>query len=465
MPPIDDIDDPFDAAIYSSDALEIASDATYGVQGDSKDGTDTKITPALGVITQGARPARQLPAQHENWWKNQITSFLTQLHDDTEGLRAALVTIFGERMTDWLSRWGQSRPLSILLSGDTATLASVSWSQAKRAIYDRSNRRWVAMGAGASGAVVIFSDNAPGAYWNDISTGDPLNGFDIACDGIGDLLMTTAAPDVFFWDITSLTWTSSVTGVLDIDSDDLKKTCKVSFDRVHNKWIWIGHPTASPLNCKVSSNGTTWSSGGGGGVFSGTDMNLTGNTCHQIHTTDAGVTLVVAFKPSDNTVKIVKSTDGGTTWTNAGGAFTTNLAGTGQDADTIALAYDEDNAAWYVAVGPASGGGELWRSTDDGATFTKMAGPFLANAKFRSLACFRECIVACLYQEEAHHDGDKIAFSSDNGATWHYAGVNIPTGQFASVAAGNGRVAVLQKDGVFYLGAGAGNPDAFDLGP
>lgn len=66
-------------AAFDTAALDWASDADYGVQSDALDGTVTKVEPSTGIITQGARPARQLAAQHRNWLDSEVTGVLAAI--------------------------------------------------------------------------------------------------------------------------------------------------------------------------------------------------------------------------------------------------------------------------------------------------------------------------------------------------------------------------------------------------
>lgn len=57
---------------YSSLALQFAADPAYAPQGDDRDGKPTKVQPPLGVIRQGTRAMRQLPAPAHNWVLNEL---------------------------------------------------------------------------------------------------------------------------------------------------------------------------------------------------------------------------------------------------------------------------------------------------------------------------------------------------------------------------------------------------------
>ena len=80
--------DPFDTSLF----LDVASDGTYDVQGDAYDGDANVLTPSAGLVAQGVRPGRQLPAQHQNWKDKEIAALLTYLHDHGSRIASFLVT-------------------------------------------------------------------------------------------------------------------------------------------------------------------------------------------------------------------------------------------------------------------------------------------------------------------------------------------------------------------------------------
>lgn len=59
--------------IFDSTALSIADDTAYDVESDAYDGSAVKVEPSVGQLEQGLwRPARQVAAQHMNWWMSQM---------------------------------------------------------------------------------------------------------------------------------------------------------------------------------------------------------------------------------------------------------------------------------------------------------------------------------------------------------------------------------------------------------
>ena len=65
---------------YSSNALQVATDATYAAQGDAYDGSSVKATPTLAEVKQGTmRPLRQVAAQVRNWVDREFASILSAL--------------------------------------------------------------------------------------------------------------------------------------------------------------------------------------------------------------------------------------------------------------------------------------------------------------------------------------------------------------------------------------------------
>lgn len=83
-------------AIYTSPALEVATDATWSVLGGDDapyDGKPVIVAPGTGTITQGARPRKQLPAAYRNYLDHQVALVLKELIKDNARMKS--------QMLDW----------------------------------------------------------------------------------------------------------------------------------------------------------------------------------------------------------------------------------------------------------------------------------------------------------------------------------------------------------------------------
>lgn len=144
------------------------------------------------------------------------------------------------------------------------------------------------------------------------------------------------------------------------------------------------------------------------------------------------------------TFGIMRSTDGGTTWTNIGAA---------QFGDKIVskIVFDPANPNIVVASTGRAGGslGDIWRSTDAGLTWARTNAPdgnwddidvstkSLTPGNFRFWAC------------GGGTNGTKIAYSDDKGATW--TSVARPAGFSATEPIMNIAASAADADGVYVI--------------
>ena len=158
---------------------------------------------------------------------------------------------------------------------------------------------------------------------------------------------------------------------------------------------------------------------GTGGIFRSDDGGLTW-TMHDSGTADFPMLNVhqVICLPSDTSVvlavtptKLYRSTDGGISWSD-----TSNLGGVNGESICYHAA---DDAIYYGQ----NFGYATWKSTDHGATWTKM-NILQGNATLCSLGCSVDIPPVLL---AGSHDSARIDRSTDEGLTW----VNIPDTSFS----------------------------------
>jgi photosystem II stability/assembly factor-like uncharacterized protein len=166
-----------------------------------------------------------------------------------------------------------------------------------------------------------------------------------------------------------------------------------------------------------------------------------GQTWNRIDTPDAVVSIHVDgqtfFAGSGNGLGVLRSLDGGQTWTTLSNG----------------LAFDiyEHIAATQTAlfVGGQFG---IFRSTDLGERWTKVSDAIGSRVRVRRLFGLGTTLYAAVY----HDARDEVYVTTDDGATWTWLGEGLPVGLFLrALAASGGDTLLATSAGVFRLPAGA----------
>lgn len=420
MPPITDA---LDDAIYSSNALEVAADDNYAVQGDAKDGTPVKVTPSVGELRQSFRPERQMPAQHLNWLLRQFALFMGQLHGDTETLRQDLIDELDDRRDEWMERWGQIQAFNFPTRVDLetsnirrATFAAGTW------FCTISDTIWASIDGGLTWAQDTAAAIAPKQIESDPS------GNVVAC-GTGG-----AGQYVYEYDAGSETWTQrTVLGGHDGDGHAV-------FDPIRNIWIWQSTDSGTgDFVAKRSSDRVTWSLGSVAPAW-GCEHDVS-----DLAINPSNGRAVAVAKASASSVKVATTDDGGDIWA-AQTPITTAI-----DATELGLSYNEEEGAWYLCIGedgdPSS---EVWRSTD-GASWSRRCT--LTESQVHRIAGIGRLLVAL----GTNGSGPQVVYSLDLGVTWKKTG-RILEGLGSGAFLGGGRPIALTST-MIYVGLALGDPD------
>jgi hypothetical protein len=427
--------------IYSSISLDFASDPTYATAGDGSDGTPTKITPSLGLVRQGGRPARQPPAQIWNWVLNQLGQVCLGLIDHTAELESAdainsvNIIAVDERVNEVDDRIDA---LESLVSSNQATLlryasetllnllgnsgAAVFATTARAAYYDKVTKTWYV--CGTSGLAKATSDM--GATWRDVLIGETksLNG--MATNGLGTVVYCTSGRYVqVAQDMSEAT--SLLTGEYDCFGV-LPGNISSDIANSHGYFCCVGDSATTPtLRISTSLDGYTWTSSP---LPTGW---VNGNP--KLYRKPDGRLILAALSYADGkTVSVSHSDDGGFTWS-AANVFVLGYP-TGVTSATysaIYLGYDVAKNRFLLvghrlATDTVNALSVHYASTDDGVTWTKI-GAGLHNSGIRKPGCCGGVWVATL--EEWNTNGDVIdirsslVYSIDDGVTWKRAGYSF----------------------------------------
>jgi hypothetical protein len=371
-------------------------------------GTATKVVPSAGEIAEGHIRETAPSAQKENWWKyivGQWTHYfdeqLIALHvqvDQQPALNFSPVTISNEAFHAFFNPVSNSWLLCYL---NETVLETPDW------------------GGNISASVVA-------------SAGAGENSIHGNSDPDGNWVIATTSRYVFERTQSSLTVTKvDVHGGAATFDEAL-----VVFDSVRDKWVWWAREGGA-VYLETSTDRTTWTLA--------TDPTFSTDTSFakaMVANPTTGRILFITRNSSPNRLYILRTDDAGTTWTS-----TTYVTLTSWTPDAVSLAYNEVDGAWLLA---ASSTGDsickVWRSTDDGVSWTEVTS--LTATFITSVSAYGDLWVACAKGFHADANTYDLLWSTDGGTTWTRAGMQA---RYAvRVYYGAGGFVLPAEDRVFF---------------
>lgn len=316
--------------------------------------------------------------------------------------------------------------------------AQSSLGSLRSAAYDRAYRKWYVVGPTEN--VRVSSDG--GHSWSSTSdiaaVGSNEDCFGIDFDGSGNAVVTTDTAYLFELTASTGTWTrpnltGSVTPGLPMHA---------AYDPVHTKWCVIASNGGVTL---TSTNRTSWTPGTPPASF--TTMTNVDMRCNKT----TGRLVLIGQTVSSTTLKVRTSDDGGATWTTR-----SDISISISPIDSVALVRDTNVAnRWLIIVNRTSGGwnSEVWASTDDGVTFTRIK-QLAFHALYRCAPCGDATLVG-LSQNPSINRFEVVA-SLDGGVNWYPVGMTV-AGNMRGAYAGAGGIALVTSSDV-YIGARSGSP-------
>lgn len=178
-------------------------------------------------------------------------------------------------------------------------------------------------------------------------------------------------------------------------------------DPINAKWIWISSDAGDGY-LLTSADRATWATPGSAivpfGTWVATTMMLGVNkTSGRTILMGAGAALAISITMSD---------DGGDNWS----ALDTLVTTIGTPTN-VWLSYNASEEAWYFVIANGSQDSEVWRSDDDGDTWTKKAT--LSSVALRTIAGFGpNLLMAVSGTGIPASPGNRVYASVDQGATW-----------------------------------------------
>jgi hypothetical protein len=412
------LEDPLDDAAYSTTAVQFAEDATYQVAGDARDGTATKVALSVGIIRQGARPARQLAGQFNNFIMNAFARYMTRLRLDLENTRSDAVDAFIETNANLAFLEGRFNALQFTnFQRVTLTVPVPGLSRWNYALWNAVRRQWILVGDDED--IRTSTDN--GASWSTTSSiaavGANEDCYFVDHDTNGDYVVSTDTRYVF-------RSASGVWSKVDVVGAPLAvaDVCTIAHDPIRNLWAW-----SHQSGFATSPTGAVWTPRTGPSAWSATFINrqMAANKVN-------GRIIVVAS--NGNAIKVATSDDGGVTYTNRADPPSTVVSPT-----RIRITHDRFTGDWYMSVSAGAGTTQVFRSIDDGVTWTLRVA--LTNAYFSSIAATSAGLVA--------FGGSQLIRSTTQGGLWLPVGMQPTVGVAFGVFAGEGTLIIPQPDYVY----------------
>lgn len=225
------------------------------------------------------------------------------------------------------------------------------------------------------------------------------------------------------------------------------QACGIVYDPVNLLWAWVGVDDDSFCTAKTSPDRTTWTA-----RTSSANMNWNPFLVRMAVNPATGRIVLVQYSPSapqGERAFVTTSDDGGITWVD--GFEMETLIATPTEAS---LSFNPADESFLYTIGETSGtpSSEVWRSTDDGETWTKLT----------------TLTTMCLMHPAPYGKGwvdnarggrasSEIIYS-DNGTTWKYVGHITNTTTARGCYAGGGQI--IAVDGlIVWPSVRAGRPE------
>lgn len=225
--------------------------------------------------------------------------------------------------------------------------------------FSVKEQAWYATGGGGNDWGMVSYDY--GRSWTALTLGSSIALLDVACDASGNVLLVAAVRDIYFGTFSvygTVSFAHTATALSAAPS-----AASVTYDSTNSKWIVVYRTGTSGMRIDTSSNGTTFAAQTIPASWSG----YTGSAgAPHIHCSN-GTTVASFYDDNAALIRIIKSTNGGTTWTDVydtAPSFTPQF-GSVPTCDTV-------NTIWYITYSEISPSRktEVLKSTDGGATWT-----------------------------------------------------------------------------------------------
>ncbi len=376
-----------------------APDTNYGVSADPWSATPTKVTHP-GAASVGITPKTAVPAQV-------INKLLADAYSTDSSAKTSIQGLY--------DLVGQSNALNWYPGVTATSVADVFWNAALE--------MWVYAG----GTDVVKYSGDGGLTWSSSSEVAGVAATHLcytgAADPSGNMVVLTDSTSLY--DCTAGTWANR-SGVLFTAPTSAENT-QVLYEPVSG--TWCAHWINSGLKMATSTNRSVWTS-----RLGSTNM---GSVCGMAVNPTTGRILAVSSS-SSTSVYVSKSDNGGVAWadlTTLTADFTTAALG------PVNVYFEEGTSTWWICIGLSSSlAGNIWKSTDEGATWTKVLnatdfspGSIIADGPLLIVRTKKTLSTSHPY---------KIVYSVDSGATWRYSDAGTSQGSGCPMKFNGSRILV-----------------------
>ncbi len=293
-----------------------------------------------------------------------------------------------------------------------------------RGAYLAADQAWFAVGHGAADYFEISLDSA--RTWINGATATGLTFHDVASDGVSKLVVVIEGFKTTM--IVTRTAYGAYTTATHLNAlNNVFTTGAIDYDAVHAKFFACYRSTSVGVFLESSPDGitfttivlpVTWA-----GIFTSEPV----VTCSSL-----GKIIALFYDNGASLYRNVHAADGATF--TAGADVAATLAATAVTHPVYEPILDE----WYFAASKTVGGRatEIFRSIDDGATWTALGGGVAADMALQSIVTLAGILIGV-------NDDGRIFFSVDRGVTWKLAGLNsITTPATPGMRVANGQIVV-----------------------
>ena len=314
-------------------------------------------------------------------------------------------------------------------------------SGAQKSAWSEFDKLWWNIGAGNDS--IAFSTDY-GFTWNASSLAGATTTaqlVDLDIDDSGAVVVLGSQYSVHYSGGTSGTWTRQT-----VFASAPGGTPYIVYDPIHFRWCAAGYDTGQRVHTSTAPN-VSWSAA---------TSPLTGTQRPIMAINKTSGRIILLNTSGGTTIKSATSDDGGQTWT-ARADLVPGISSLSSSSGHIALAHSAADGCWLMFVQNGGSTSEVYKSTDDGVTWTGVRTIVLLNELFLRGPFMKDFAVLGSLWVAYANGKNGVIYSRDKGVTWRASGWRPSTSSTTvNVATGNGMTllsATISGSGYAYPSA------------